>query len=653
MAAPEPVPAMAAPDVAAEVPANVAATDGSAVRSEDVTPERVVSTGLARQDRPEEPLSPDSGLEVGSRYTFWLEVGAPVAGSIETTPTGVSEDLARQEARLTVLLFDVGGSSSVVPGMNRGELRLRPDGSAVVEAQPPDTFGRTIDRELLARRLFFPLRRPAEPGIVRFRCNLYHAGVLIQSRLVRCEVLEPGATVRGALRSTLDYVLARTLTPSTLSAAAPHELSVMTNENERGTHGFYFASGDGTWARGTEFDGQELQALVGQARGALRKAAWGKETEWTTEAYRYGGVLDRQQLTQDLGRICNRGYAFYSALVDRLAGLDGGADDRAEALRTLMRRPGSVQVALHAKPRFVLPASLIYDHDLDTGIDPDKYRLCEQFLVDLERGVDLREATCFMGDCPNRTEHYDVICPSGLWGYRHAIGLPVSLDGGEEWSGGAGAASGEVGDGGDPPGEIDVGDVLRFAIGISTDPDLKLWPDHETALRAIRAGIGWHLADERDETFELLRSLAPHIVYFYCHGGIENGRPFIQVGPKNGEVIFSDNLRARKVRWKAPRPLVFINGCHTTAVEPEVAHELVSGFVTVARASGVIGTEITIFEPLARQFAEAFFRAFFGGASVGQAIRTARLELLQHGNPLGLVYTAYALSNLKMVGLPN
>ena len=66
-------------------------------------------------------------------------------------------------------------------------------------------------------------------------------------------------------------------------------------------------------------------------------------------------------------------------------------------------------------------------------------------------------------------------------------------------------------------------------------------------------------------------------------------------------------------------------------------------------ASGVIGTEITVFETLAGPFALAFWRhALSGTIGVGEAIRRARLELLQAGNPLGLVYTPFVFAGTRI-----
>ena len=80
-----------------------------------------------------------------------------------------------------------------------------------------------------------------------------------------------------------------------------------------------------------------------------------------------------------------------------------------------------------------------------------------------------------------------------------------------------------------------------------------------------------------------------------------------------------------------------------------MAFDLVQTFVETVGAAGVIGTEITIYEPLAVAFGEACLRRFMDGTSIGEAVRQARLELLQQGNPLGLVYDVFAIASLKMV----
>jgi hypothetical protein len=146
------------------------------------------------------------------------------------------------------------------------------------------------------------------------------------------------------------------------------------------------------------------------------------------------------------------------------------------------------------------------------------------------------------------------------------------------------------------------------------------------------------------------------VVYFYCHGvtikqDAQTSIPALMIGSQNASGFFdTSNFRARRIRWPQARPLVMINGCHTTDISPDQALSFVQTFIEYVEAAGVIGTQITIFEPLAQRFAESFLQAFRAGQPLGRAIRTARLQLLAQHNPLGLVYQPFAYAGLKLAG---
>lgn len=149
----------------------------------------------------------------------------------------------------------------------------------------------------------------------------------------------------------------------------------------------------------------------------------------------------------------------------------------------------------------------------------------------------------------------------------------------------------------------------------------------------------------------MLRREGSHLVYFYCHGGLTTDEtPYIKVGAQGQEGRIS-HVNLEDCLWTQPRPLVFINGCHTAALDPEHAFDLLTRFVYM-NAAGVIGTEITIFESLAVTFAEECLGHFLTGKPIGDAVRLARLKLLQDGNPLGLVYNPYAVASLTMSKIP-
>jgi hypothetical protein len=588
-------------------------------------PERKVSTGFASATGPGTVLSTAIPLRAGEQYYFWLEVGALVAGSIEEVPTELPQGLS-PAARLVVALFGFENEIRIVPGADVGELEVRPDGTFAV-ARQPEVPSNLTNIAILERRLFFPIRVPGQDGTYRLRCNIYHNQILMQSRLISASVMRAPRPMPQSLRAELiDYTLARTLAAS----HAPHRLSLMLNDNGNGTHGFRFFGWDGSgrWVKDdVSFAELELQDLIQQARGGLRMAAWGHEQEWQPgQAYRYDSP--NEHFPEDLIRLAIRGYRLYDAIINRLA---GGAR-QADILTVLMREPGAIQLALRQSARLVPPAALLYDGRIDPDLDLKSYELCPAFLSAVQAPGPLETTTCFQGHCPNR-DSKTIVCPSGFWGYRHILGLPLSV-----------ATAPDV------PATILWDSGPQIAVSVSTDENLRLRLSHERVLRSLRPDLSWKYADTRADALKLLTSTRPHVVYFYCHGGIANNVPYLQVGPIHERGITRAALRTYEVQWDAPRPLVFINGCHTTALEPELALDFVTAFVENAYAAGVIGTEITVFEPLATNFAEEFLRRFFSGEAAGVAIRGARLALLKSYNPLGLAYIPFAIATLCLQG---
>ena len=587
--------------------------------------QRVVNTGFSRSANAPAPLSPQRTLACKGSYYFWLDIGKPAGRSIELTPIDLPA-VVSPDTELTVALFAFDDELQVATGADIGSLRVQADQSVTVQrpvAQPE--LGRNSS-ELSERRLFFPIRTPPKPGVYRLRCHIYHEQLLLQSRVITARVTRWPMPFPRALRSVVDYTLVKTFEPAKVSQFGGHRLSVMVNESAAGTHTFRFW-GEREFKQDASFDAGELQDLLDGTRNGLRRAAWGDESPWVEQRYRYDPP-DLALLKEDLVRLAIRGYRAYDHIANRLA---GGAAASAR-LAELMVPSGTIQIAHKESARLLLPAALLYDWGFDTNAPPSDFELCPEFLADLQAPGDLAEAACFRHGCPHREEG-TTICPSGFWGFRHRIGLPVSV-----------ANAPEI------IPKIDWETAPRLAVGVSTDAALIHRITHEQALRKLRSGLEWHYASDREQVFTMLRDTKAHLFYFYCHGGMSGKVPYIQVGPLTERGITIDNLRYKHILWDRPRPLVFINGCHTTSLEPRAAFEMVSGFVENAQASGVIGTEITVFEPLATVFAEACLGRFINGMPIGEAVRAARLALLKAGNPLGLVYVPWALASLRLVG---
>lgn len=608
--------------------------ESTAGRSPAPASKRIVSTGFASEDKAHKPLTKRDALASGQDYFFWLEVGERVRGSIEETDTVLRTELLPEEARLTVALFNFDGGFKLTPGEDVGELKVQPDGSVRVFKQPFRTSQLSLPRgsDLKERRLFFPLRAASRAGTYRLRCCIYYKQFLVQSRLITARVMRRPQKVDGALGAKVDYNLSRSLNPAHLAQLQPHLLSIMLNSNGDGSHGFSFMGAGNFQKDSVSIPGQELQDLITQARDAYALAAWGAKNPWTNQNYRYDQPRDRNiaQLKGDLLRFARRGYNIYDDLISKFV----GGQKKAQELADLMRTPGLLQIALKESPSFILPAALIYDYPLDVDLPDAACSICQSFTNSLNAAAPLEQTGCFNGNCPTRDVD-SVICPSGFWGYRHNLGLPLS-----------------VANAPDAPTEIAWQTKPVLTVASSTDPQFTRRKKHLEVMQKLRADIEWNYGDTRDDVLRELKNTKPHLVYFYCHGGVSETRPYLQVGSDKSGNISPSNLRAKKIFWDTPRPLVFINGCHTTALEPEKAIEFISAFIETADAAGVVGTEITIFEPLATAFAEDCLRRFLDGTPIGESVRTARLKLLKDGNPLGLVYIPYVMANLRLMQQP-
>jgi hypothetical protein len=373
--------------------------------------ERIVSTGFAVPSTAAQPQNPEKPLAAAAPYYFWFEIGARVAGSIEAEDVPLPE--LPPDVLLHVALFSFPGELEITPGQDVGVILAPAAGEISVVrrvATPP------VGEALLVRRLFFPLRTPAAPGIYRLRCHIYYQQTLVQSRLVTAYVgTEPPAT-QSALLSEVDYTLSRALDGRQLSGMGANRLSLMLNDNGQGTHGFrYFGANE--FKQDLILGEGELQTLIRMARAALRRASWGDDDEYAPEkAYRYGGGQDLKQLQRDLILFAQRGYRFFADLITPLA----GGQDPWEVMDWL-RPPGQIQLASKRSARLVLPLAMLYDHPFDDGLAFDDYRLCSAFTAALAGGGPLAETDCFQGNCPSYGDDR-VVCPSGFWAFAIASG---------------------------------------------------------------------------------------------------------------------------------------------------------------------------------------------------------------------------------------
>ena len=631
----------------------------------DETSERtdLVNLGFAHPTAADNTLKKNEPLQTGHTYYFWLNVGRKHKDAIGESVSLKVEELPA-EAVLTVAIFGFENELAITPGHDVGELKIEKDGTVKVLQQPVDRKSIPLSSEApadyLERFLLFPISVPLKEATYRLRCNIYCAQVLVQSHVVSANVKSTPDPVAEACTSKLDYVLSESLRARHLvnMTEEPHLLSLMINDNGDGSNSFRFFGDDGTerFKDDAQIDGPEIGGFLKEARQAMHKVSWGKVDPWDPAnpvEYRYQtNNFDRKKLAKDLAFLARAGWAIFDGFASHL-------HTTIEELQALMASPGLVQIALKLSPRVVVPAAIIYDYNWS----PDNYdfstaefQLCPTFSAAIDNARDggppLEECDCFKGKCalktmiaeitqdPDKTlgDLPPIVCPSGFWGYRHSLGLPLTLDGTNK----------EV------PPVINFKDELQVVVGVSTDPHFKERDPHLNRLKNLKDLLKFDRNESYKAVVKRLKTAAPHLVYFYCHGGTRanNARPYLELGVDDR--FGPESLSAEKIKWATPKPLVFINGCHTTSLDPEISLSFVSSFVQQSGAAGVIGTEITIFEPLAAKFAEECLSRFVGASPhadsmpIGKAVRGARLELLTQGNPLGLVYIPYAVATLRL-----
>lgn len=616
-----PVPRTASPPIARSAPP-VDSIMYSAFEVGAATPPRPpVTTGFAPGADPARSVTPRQALEPSADYFFWLGVGVQESASIEKVPTPLPEQV-RDGVRLLVELYEYEGELTIT-NEARGQIEIGPDGRAKVvnQAAPVE-----LERPGLAERLFFRVRTPGRPGRHRLRCNIYLGSTLLQSRLVSAAV---GLAIGEGISSVVDYRLSDSLHPVALGSVPSHDFSLEIN-GDKGSHQFRFYRQDeeDLFKSQASVPADRVKESIDVARRALRMVSWKSTDEWNgrKNAYRYARKPSPLQFAADLGNLAVAGSQLYSELARQLA--DGVPARR--RLEKFTQVPGKVQIASGVEGLYV-PAGLFYDHDVERP-ERGRFELCKDFAGALgDSDTPLEECSCMLSGCNNRDEPH-VVCPSGFWGFRHELGWPTSTE--------------------EPGTELEYMEAPGVLVGLSTDSKLERRQAHLRKVKGLLPAGAVDVAEDRATFDRGMRARAADVLYLYCHGGIQEKIPYLSLGRPDSrqDRITYDHLR-RKGPWgePPPRPLVFINGCHTSALGPDQLLDLVAGFVEEADAAGVIGTELTVFEPLACTFAEELLGQFLrDGACVGAAVRHARLELLRVRNPLGLVYVPFVAADTRL-----
>ena len=386
-----------------------------------------------------------------------------------------------------------------------------------------------------------------------------------------------------------------------------------------------------------------IAKLVGGVRDALFDNSVNRvdgldRKDWQ---YAYGSdaATNSARFAAALPELAEKGWALYQRLFPP-------AFARTSRPRSTRKARRTIQVA-HALLEDVIPWAAIYDRHYDAGAP--QHALCLEAMPS-DKGELPAKRCGELPNCPlhpnnlggrNREEvEKGVACPLRFWGFRHIVEVPPQQN-----------AAGKT-----PPRRVTIsgGKSAQLAAGINGV--LPLAATHFTKLAELlkHAAIWKYQSKDRNEILHDLSDPDLDVIYFYCHA--RGGMADPQYDPPCMEFQESSASPPGKLTpydldsntpWPH-QPLVFLNGCSTAAFSPDAISPFIITFVRDRGASGVIGTEIPVHETLAGVVGFEFLDRFLAGVEAGEALREVRRELLRQKNPMGLAYTLYAYSELKL-----
>ena len=243
----------------------------------------------------------------------------------------------------------------------------------------------------------------------------------------------------------------------------------------------------------------------------------------------------------------------------------------------------------------------------------------------------------------------NVVCPLQFWGFKHVVEIPPRQINNKGKATPAAVKSNGI------QTAIKVNGSARVVAG--ANGSFSCEDAHFKALAKLQTKFPVASLKQVYTSAEVLDELAIspiHIAYFFCHaegGGSVNSQLRLQKPLTNVEEFIQpyefSQLLGGNQKWDPPA-LVFLNGCKTANYSPEALSPFLQCFVDHLGASGMIGTEITVWDVFAAEVGSLFLEGFLNGDHAGDSLLKARRILLSKNNVLGLVYTLYASADLHL-----
>jgi hypothetical protein len=350
----------------------------------------------------------------------------------------------------------------------------------------------------------------------------------------------------------------------------------------------------------------------------------------------------REQLESALRTLADRGRMLFVQLF---------SSSSWNKLEKVLNEPDQIIKIAQILREEVIPWSFVYGRGLQPrpGDREDdkltKIPVCLASLPDRDGNLPVRrcgtDPQCVLYDNSSILPE-NVVCPLQFWGFKHLIELPPGQDPKENKSGVRRC--------------IAVNGAVSLIPGVNCTFGSEI--EHFQKLGELKTLMTLAPIEKQYTAAGLKKKLASspvHISYFFCHaaGSAElfDSQVILEApGTERQESIlwheFAQLLKGEK-KWDPPA-LVFLNGCKTANYSPEVLSPFLESFVDHLGASGLIGTEITVWDTFAAEIAYHFFRNFLNKEGAAKSLSTARRILLSKNNPLGLVYTLYASADLHL-----
>lgn len=372
----------------------------------------------------------------------------------------------------------------------------------------------------------------------------------------------------------------------------------------------------------------------------------------------------QEQRDAALHDLAHLGWTLFSAIFN-------GADRNAMAADLAGERR-VIHVA-HALLESVIPWAAIYDRPYnidrqkdDSGL-PVLRAVCPVGLPDATG--EFPAATCGSHrDCPlsphkraaasaagKGAAEDAIVCARHFWGFRHIVELPPYQEEGTIVSPTTPVAGAPA----TPPRRTvtSAGNPAKLLLGYNAG--LGSADTHRAALQAMLAGRKLKVVRQEeasgDSFLAALRNADADLVYLFCHarGGLADPAtrpPALELQESVGGPPSLIRAAALASGFRLTHhPLVVLNGCNTAVFSPDALSPFIRTLVRDCEAAGALGTEIPVFESLAGEVACQFLTKFFDAQNAGEALLAIRRDLLARGNPLGLVYTLYAVAELQIV----